>query len=81
MPLKAEFRPRFKKNLKAFPVNDQANINEALNNFLRKNGKFDVIRLDANLWRLKMGDWRIFFEFNGDIIVFLNVERRTSKTY
>ncbi len=81
MPLKAEFRPRFKKELKALPRDDQADINEAINNFLRKTGTFDVIRLNAESWRLKVGPWRIFFSFEGDLIVFLTVERRGSKTY
>lgn len=81
MPLKAEFRPRFKKEIKALPHDDQADINEAINNFLRKTGKFDVIRISAEQWRLKTGPWRIFFAFEGDLIIFLTVERRGSKTY
>ena len=81
MPLKAEFQPRFKKALKALPHDGQADINKAINNFLRKTGTFDVIRLNAELWRLKIGPWRVFFTFEGDLIVFLTVERRGSKTY
>lgn len=81
MPLQAEFRPRFRKELKALPRFDQADINEAINNFLRKTGKFDVIRINAELWRLKIGPWRIFFVFEGDLIIFLTIERRGSKTY
>ena len=81
MPLRAEFRPRFKKDLQALPKGDQADINETINHFLAKNGKFDVLRLNADLWRLKVGPWRIFFEFHGDVIVFLTIKRRTSKTY
>jgi mRNA-degrading endonuclease RelE of RelBE toxin-antitoxin system len=81
MPLKAEFRPRFKKELKALPQDDQADINQAINNLLRKTGTFDVIRLHADVWRLKIGRWRVFFSFNGEVIVFLTVERWASKTY
>ena len=81
MPLKAEYRPRFKKELKVLSRDDQADINEAINNFLRKTGTFDVIRINAESWRLKVGPWRIFFSFEGDLIVFLTVERRGSKTY
>jgi len=81
MPLKAEFRPRFKKDLRALPDKDQNSINETINNFLNKNGQFDVIRLGDELWRLKIGPWRIFFDFIGDLIVFLYIKRRTSKTY
>jgi hypothetical protein len=33
MPLKAEFRPRFKKELRILPSDDQAEINEAINRF------------------------------------------------
>mgnify|MGYP001560682317 CR=1 FL=1 len=81
MPLKVEFRVRFKKELKALPRDDQADINDAINNFLRKTGPFDVIRLNAEAWRLKIGPWRVFFTFEGELIVFLTVERRGSKTY
>lgn len=81
MPLKAEFRPRFRKDLRGLPRGDQADINETINHFLRKDGKFDVIRLNSELWRLKTGPWRIFFSFEGDLIVFLSISRRTSKTY
>lgn len=81
MPLKAEFKPRFKKDLKGLPGNDQADINEGINRFLLKTGKFDVLRLKDDLWRLKLGAWRVFFTFNDDVIVFLTIKRRTSKTY
>lgn len=81
MPLKAEYKPRFKKDLKGLPGADQADINEAINHFLLKTGKFDVLRLGADLWRLKTGAWRVFFTFNDDVIVFLTIKRRTSKTY
>lgn len=81
MPLKADFQQRFLKNLRDLPVKDQKDINVTINNFLQKNGKFDVIRLEADLWRLKIGSWRIFFAFNDDLIVFLSIKRRTSKTY
>lgn len=81
MPLKSVFTPRFKKTLKGPPPEDRVTINRAINDFLRKTGKVDVIRLKENLWRLKIGNWRVFFLFEGDVITFLYVERRTSKTY
>jgi len=81
MPLKSVFMPRFKKTIKALPPDDRLAVDEAINNFLRKTGKFDIIRLKDNLWRLKEGPWRVFFLFDGDLITFLYVERRTSKTY
>lgn len=81
MPLKADFQPRFLKELRSLPDKDQKTINEAINNFLSKNGTFDVVRLEEDLWRLKIGPWRIFFDFVGDLIVFLYIKRRTSKTY
>ena len=73
--------PRFKKNLKALPPGDRLAIDEAINSFLRKTGKFDILRLKDNLWRLKISHWRVFFLFDGDVITFLFIERRTSKTY
>ena len=69
------------KGSQGLPGNDQADINEGITRFLLKTGKFDVLRLKDDLWRLKLGVWRVFFTFNGDVIVFLTVKRRTSKTY
>lgn len=61
---------------------DQAEIIKAIDSFVNKTGqKFDVLRLQEDLWRLRVGVWRVFFTFEGDLITFTNVKRRASKTY
>ena len=82
MPLRADYKPRFRKELRGLPYKDQAEIKKAIESFVDKTGeKFDVLRLQENLWRLKIGVWRVFFTFEGDLLSFTNVKRRTSKTY
>ncbi|MCK9428276.1 MAG: hypothetical protein WCS82_10085 [Candidatus Riflebacteria bacterium] len=82
MPLIAYYKPRFKKELRGLSHKDQLEIKQAIENFVNKTGtKFDVLRLQDDLWRLKIGVWRVFFTFEGDLLTFTNVKRRTSKTY
>lgn len=82
MPLRADYKPRFKKELRGLPRQDQADIKKAIEGFVNKTGeKFDVLRLQDDLWRLRIGVWHIFFTFEGDLLTFTNVKRRTSKTY
>ncbi len=82
MPLRADYKPRFKKELRGLSCKDQAEIKKAIESFVNKTGeKFDVLRLQDDLWRLKIGVWRVFFTFEGDLLTFTNVKRRTSKTY
>ena len=82
MPLRADYEPRFKKELRELPAKDQAEIKKGIESFVNKTGeKFDVLRLQDDLWRLRIGVWRIFFTFEGDLLSFTNVRRRTSKTY
>lgn len=82
MPLRAYYKPRFKKELCELPYKDQAEIKKAIDSFVNKTGKnFDVLRLQEDLWRLRVGVWRVFFTFEGDLITFTNVKRRASKTY
>lgn len=82
MPLRADYKPRFKKELRGLPYKDQSEIKQAIENFVNKTGeKFDVLRLQDDLWRLKIGVWRVFFTFEGDLLTFTNVKRRTNKTY
>ncbi len=82
MPLKAYYKPRFKKELCALPDKEQQEVIRAIEIFVNRTGeKFDVLRLQDNLWRLKIGVWRVFFTFEGDLLTFTNIKRRTSKTY
>ena len=41
----------------------------------------DIIRLDKDLWRLKVDVWRVFIRFKGDLAEILTVERRKTTTY
>lgn len=61
---------------------DQNIIANACHAFVESNGRDgDVLRLSGCSWRLKVQNWRIFFEFTGDIITLEDVQRRSSKTY
>lgn len=80
MPLKPSFKNKFKKQLSQLDKADQKVVNTEINSFL-VGKKVDVLRLDGVKWRLKVDDWRIFFFYEGDLITFTELKRRSSKTY
>ncbi len=80
MPLKSDYKDKFKKQLRKISKADQDVVNDEINNFLAGK-KVDIRRLDDVEWRLKVNDWRVFFDYEGDLITFTSVKRRTSKTY
>ena len=82
MPLKALYLPKFKKALSKIPDKDRSVILKACHNLVSSNGREgDLTRLSDCHWRLKLHNWRVFFDFIGEDITFTDVERRTSKTY
>ncbi|MBF0409554.1 MAG: hypothetical protein HQM10_19595 [Candidatus Riflebacteria bacterium] len=80
MPLKPSFKSKFKKQLAKLDKADQIIINSEMNRFI-DGEKVDVRRLDGKQWRLKINDWRVFFFYEDDLIIFSEVKRRSSKTY
>ena len=81
MPLKLSIKSKFTKKLKRLKSNEQQKIIKAIKAFIKNTGDFDVIRLQKDLWRLKVGKWRVFFTFVKDVITLLTVERRKTNTY
>ncbi|MBF0548548.1 MAG: type II toxin-antitoxin system RelE/ParE family toxin [Candidatus Riflebacteria bacterium] len=80
MPLKALYPSKFKKQFKALNKEVQESISKLIDAFLAGE-KVDVLRLTGKKWRLKMGDWRVFFDFEGEVITLTSVGRRTTTTY
>jgi len=81
MPIKLSIKSKFTKNFKKLKPTDQASIKKAIKAFVNNTGDFDVLRIQKELWRLKIGKWRVFFTFVQDVVTLLTVERRKSKTY
>ena len=81
MPLKLSIKSKFTKKFKKLKPNDQKKIIDAIKAFIKNTGDFDILRLQKDLWRLKIGKWRVFFTFVKDVITLLTVERRTTTTY
>jgi len=81
MPLKLSIKSKFTKKLKKLKSNDQEKIKDAIKAFIKNTGDFDILRLQKDLWRLKVGKWRVFFTFVKDVITLLTVEKRTTTTY
>ena len=73
------------KDLSKFPNNHARKILEAIENFASNPYVGDIrkIKNEKNLWRKRVGNYRIFYEMHKDkkFIHALWVERRTSKTY
>lgn len=81
MPIKLSIKSKFTKIFKKLKAIDQTNIKAAIKAFVNNTGDFDVLRIQKELWRLKIGKWRVFFTFVQDVVTLLSVERRNLKTY
>ncbi|MBF0548171.1 MAG: hypothetical protein HQM08_27290 [Candidatus Riflebacteria bacterium] len=82
MPLISIHKPSFDKDLSKISQKDRVLILKSIRNLVSSNGKdSDILKIQGILWRLKIGKWRVFFEYDGDIIRLLYVERRTTTTY
>ena len=80
MPVKIEWKARFKKELCALSEKDQEAVRAEINRF-RLGERVDLIRLDKANWRLKVGVWRVFITFSKGLVELLHVKRRTTTTY
>ena len=73
------------KKIAKFPKNDQLKIIDALQCLEADPWTGDIIKIqgELNLWRRRIGNYRIFFALYLDakIVYILNIERRTSSTY
>ena len=80
MPIRILKAAKFEKKLQKLPIKEQKKIVDEIDLF--EDGKpVDIIRLDKDLWRLKIDVWRVFFRFKGDLAEILTVERRKTTTY
>ena len=74
-----------RKNLRRFPQKDQLRVNEVLIEISENPYSGDLGKLDSeeNLWRRRVGAYRIKFQIkNEDKVVYIyEIKRRTSKTY
>lgn len=73
------------KQIKKFPRFEQERIRDALDRLRTNPFNLDVIRLGDKdrTWRLRVGNYRIFFElFQKEKAIFVyDIRRRTSTTY
>ncbi len=83
MPWKLARKPRFDRDLSGLAKREQDRIRKAVEAMVANPSRAHIVKLAGNLWRLRVGDWRIFFEMDNEagIITALSVARRSSKTY
>lgn len=74
-----------RKILRRFPRKDQAKVNEILLEMSENPYYGDLAKLDSeeNLWRRRVGAYRIKFQIRNDdkLVYVYEIKRRTSKTY
>ncbi|MBU2109411.1 type II toxin-antitoxin system RelE/ParE family toxin [Patescibacteria group bacterium] len=74
-----------KKNLKRFPKNDGERIAFSLCEITDNpyNGDLEKITDEINMWRRRVGNYRIIYEIDGKskTITIMDIRRRTSTTY
>jgi len=80
MPVKIETKARFRKDYLALDQKDQESITEAINRW-QAGERVNLLRINKKIWRLKVGDWRIFLTFSKELVELLSIERRTTTTY
>ena len=80
MPVRIEWKSRFRKEFQALSEEDQDAIRTEINRF-QAGERVDLIRIDGTTWRLKTGAWRVFLAFSKGLAELLFIERRTTTTY
>lgn len=78
-------REKVKRSLRRFSKNDQRRINESLFELSQNPYSGDIVKLESeeNLWRRRVGAFRIKFQIKEieKVIYVYEIKRRTSKTY
>lgn len=73
------------KELDKIPTSEARRINDAIKNMDSDpySGDIEKMRGQANVWRRRIGNYRIFYEIYPALktVYVYHVERRTSKTY
>lgn len=74
-----------KKFLKKIPRRNATRITAVFGEFAINPYSGDIQKMEGeiNIWRRRIGDYRIFYEINQDkrFIYVFEIKRRTSKTY
>lgn len=85
MSWEVHIRGAAKKILRRLPKDDEKQIEETLMQLGENPFTGDIVKLDSedNLWRRRVGAYRIKFQVRTDdkIVYVYEIERRTSKTY
>ena len=76
---------RVKKSIKLFPKEDHGRILQALHEFSFDpwHGDIEKIGGKENLWRKRIGNYRIFYspQISSKVVEVKEIRRRTSNTY
>ena len=76
---------RVDKRIRKFPRRDNIRIVEILRSFEVDPWRGDIVKIKGhdNLWRKRVGDYRIFYSVKAEvkIVEIKEIERRGSKTY
>ncbi len=76
---------RVVRTLLRFPARDIRRLQEILGEFARDPWNGDVVKIkgESNLWRRRVGNYRIFYspEISTRKVEIKEIERRTSTTY
>lgn len=85
MNWEVQLREKASKILHRLPRKDEERITEIIETFGENPFSGDIVKLDSedNLWRRRVGAYRIKFQIKTDekIIYVYEIERRASKTY
>ncbi|MBU1178720.1 type II toxin-antitoxin system RelE/ParE family toxin [Patescibacteria group bacterium] len=78
-------RDKVQKFLNKIPKKDKLRIKSTLLHFEFNPFRGDIEKMEGeeNIWRQRIGNYRIFYEIKKDkrIIYIFRIERRTTKTY
>lgn len=83
MPWRLDTTSSFDRELKKLSPADAAKIIAAAKAMVTNPGNADIKKLEGNLWRLRVGSFRVFLILDTATgrIIFVGVQRRSSKTY
>ena len=84
MPWKLSPTKRFSKDLNAVASADARRFIASIDRLVLYPAGADIRKLEGGAgWRMRVGNWRVFFELDTEtgIILLTGVKRRTSTTY
>ena len=82
MAFQIKVDPGVFKQIQKFPIKDILKIQSVIKNLASDPYAGDIKKLGSgNVWRRRVGAYRIFFEISKEFVHIFNAERRRSKTY